>query len=102
MHAIPSWYRTDWPRSTFRFFDSGTPSLPAIPAPTPPVTANNSASLEVQQAEYRQQLRRKSLNQTIYAGANPPAAGANPVGTNAAQTGAAPSASSGGGMTKTG
>lgn len=78
-------------------------ALPSPAVAAPPVTANNAAALSVQQAEYRQQLRRKSLNQTIYAGATggyKPAGGSSAPGANAVQAGAAPSVS--GGPTKTG
>ena len=52
----------------------GQPSqqVPAAPTPTPPVTPNNAASIAVEQATYRQQLRRKGIGQTTYAGANMP------------------------------
>lgn len=82
----------------------GGPSIPAVPPPAPPVQANNAASLSVQQSEYRQQLRRKSLNQTIYAGADGGYKGGGQTttapGANAVQSGAAPSIGSG--ATKTG
>lgn len=45
------------------------PSL-ITPPPSPPPEPNNAASLAVQQALQRQQLRRKSLLQTIHAGNN--------------------------------
>lgn len=97
----PSSLTEHWPKSAFRY---GGGSLPAAPTPTPPVQANNAASLSVQQSEYRQQLRRKSLNQTIYAGATggykPAGAGSSAPGATAVQAGAAPSVSTGG--TKTG
>jgi hypothetical protein len=85
-----------------RYFGGGG-ALPAPPEAAPPVQANNSASLSVQQAEYRQQLRRKSLNQTIYAGATGGygGAGGTSPGANSVQSGAAPSVASGG-ATKTG
>ena len=47
-----------------------TPASPAVPNATPPPSANNAASLAVEQATYRQQLRRKSISGTIFAGAN--------------------------------
>ncbi len=79
-------------------------ALPAAPTPTPPVQANNAASLSVQQSEYRQQLRRKSLNQTIYAGATggykPTGSSSVAPGANAVQSGAGPSVSTG--ATRTG
>ena len=45
----------------------GSPSVsqPAVPTPTAPATPNNAASLAVEQATYRQQLRRKSIANTI-------------------------------------
>ena len=49
-----------------------TPQVPQAPTPTPPVTPNNAASIAVEQATYRQQLRRKGIGQTTYAGANMP------------------------------
>jgi hypothetical protein len=49
-----------------------TPQVPEAPTPTPPVTANNAASMAVEQSTYRQQLRRKGIGQTTYAGANMP------------------------------
>jgi hypothetical protein len=45
-----------------------TPTVPEAPIPTPPVTANNAASVAVEQATYRQQLRRKGIGQTVFAG----------------------------------
>ena len=66
----------------------GSPALPAVPNPTPPPTANNAASLAVEQATYRQQLRRKSIGSTNTAGAGayvPPTPNAAP---GAAPTGA--------------
>jgi hypothetical protein len=91
-----------WPKSTFRFLGGGG-LLPAAPISNPPVQANNAASLSVQQSEYRQQLRRKSLNQTIYAGATGGmgGGGSNVPGQNAVQSGSGPSVASGG-ATKTG
>ena len=53
---------------------SSTPQVPQAPTPTPPVTPNNAASIAVEQATYRQQLRRKGIGQTTYAGANMPSA----------------------------
>ena len=47
----------------------GSPASPVVPSATPPPTANNAASLAVEQATYRQQLRRKNISSTIYAGA---------------------------------
>ena len=41
---------------------------PTIPTATPPPTANNAASLAVEQATFRQQLRRKSISSTITPG----------------------------------
>ena len=49
-----------------------TPTVPDAPIPTPPVTQNNAASVAVEQATYRQQLRRKGIGQTTFAGANMP------------------------------
>ena len=49
-----------------------TPQVPTAPTPTPPVTPNNAASVAVEQATYRQQLRRKGIGQTTFAGANMP------------------------------
>ena len=49
-----------------------TPTVPDAPTPTPPVTQNNAASVAVEQATYRQQLRRKGIGQTTFAGANMP------------------------------
>jgi hypothetical protein len=54
----------------------GSPSEPTIPAPTAPPTANNAASLAVEQATFRQQLRRKSIlstNTNAGPGYTPPA-----------------------------
>ena len=51
----------------------GSPASPVVPSATPPPSANNAASLAVEQATYRQQLRRKSISSTIFAGANPTA-----------------------------
>jgi hypothetical protein len=51
---------------------SSTPQVPTAPTPTPPVTPNNAASIAVEQATYRQQLRRKGIGQTTFAGANMP------------------------------
>ena len=45
-----------------------TPQVPTAPTPTPPVTPNNAASVAVEQATYRQQLRRKGIGQTVFAG----------------------------------
>jgi len=45
-----------------------SPSVPMAPTPTPPVTQNNAASIAVEQATYRQQLRRKGIGQTVFAG----------------------------------
>ena len=52
----------------------GSPSVsqPAVPTPTAPATPNNAASLAVEQATYRQQLRRKSIATTITPQAAPP------------------------------
>ena len=49
-----------------------TPQVPTAPTPTPPVTPNNASSVAVEQAAYRQQLRRKGIGQTTFAGANMP------------------------------
>ena len=49
-----------------------SPTVPTAPTPTPPVTPNNAASVAVEQATYRQQLRRKGIGQTTFAGANMP------------------------------
>ena len=59
------------------------PAQPVVPSATPPPSANNAASLAVEQATYRQQLRRKSISSTITAGANPvgPAGGMTGVQT---------------------
>lgn len=82
-------------------------ALPAIPPPTPPVSPNSAAVLDVQQAQKRQNLRRKNISSTMMAGAG--AAGGfdsnggykgNPFTTGPGAAGAAPSVSSGG--TKTG
>lgn len=42
----------------------GQQQSPVIPTPTAPPTANNAASLAVEQATFRQQLRRKSMLST--------------------------------------
>ena len=54
---------------------------PVVPTATPPPGTSNSASLAVEQATYRQNLRRKNMASTIYAGAGPyaPAAGTSPA-----------------------
>lgn len=76
-------------------------ALPAIPPPTPQVSPNSAAVLDVQQAQKRQNLRRKNISSTMMAGAGAAgAASGNPVTTGPGATGAAPSVSSGG--TKTG
>lgn len=77
-------------------------SLPTIPTPTPPVSPNAQAVTDVQQAQARQNLRRRSISSTMM-GAG--ATGGYTPSTNASTTGAgasgsAPSVSSGG--TKTG
>jgi hypothetical protein len=46
----------------------GDQTQPAIPTPTPPPSANNAASLAVEQATYRQALRRKTIQSTITPG----------------------------------
>ncbi len=58
-----------------------TPASPAVPNATPPPSANNAASLAVEQATYRQQLRRKSISSTIFAGANAPVGSGGMSGT---------------------
>jgi hypothetical protein len=55
----------------------GAPAQPAVPNATPPPTANNAASLAVEQATLRQQLRRKSIADTMKAGAGAYTAPAN-------------------------
>ena len=45
-----------------------SPTVPAAPTPTPPVAQDNAASIAVEQATYRQQLRRKGIGQTVFAG----------------------------------
>ena len=59
----------------------GAPAAPTVPNPTPPVTPNNQASLAVEQATFRQQLRRKSLQSTNTnaGGAYVPPAGTAPM-----------------------
>lgn len=47
----------------------GNQSEPVVPSATPPPGTNNAASLAVEQATYRQNLRRKNMSSTIYAGA---------------------------------
>ena len=65
----------------------GTPASPTIPSPTPPPTANNAASLAVEQATFRQQLRRKNIGSTNLApaGAYQPPAGTAPISPGAGQ-----------------
>ncbi len=47
----------------------GSPAAtPTPPNATPPPTANNAASLAVEQATFRQQLRRKSIQNTMTPG----------------------------------
>ena len=53
-----------WPRVAFRFGGGGG-TAPTVPNATPPVSPNNSASLAVEQATFRQQLRRKSIQNTM-------------------------------------
>lgn len=82
--------------------DSSQPAEPTIPTPTAPVTPNSSATRDTEQALYRQQLRRKSISSTMYAGATGGYQGpTNAKGqTGPGQAGAAPSVGTGG--TKTG
>jgi hypothetical protein len=56
----------------------GSPAQPVVPSATPPPGTNNAASLAVEQATFRQNLRRKNMSSTIYAGAGgyQPGAGA--------------------------
>jgi hypothetical protein len=58
----------------------GQPASPVVPTPTAPASPNNSASLAVEQATFRQQLRRKSINSTITGagGGYTPPAGVGP------------------------
>jgi hypothetical protein len=71
-----------WPACAFRFGGGGG-TAPTVPNATPPPTANNSASLAVEQATFRQQLRRKSILNTVtpQGGAAPyiPGAGSAPL-----------------------
>lgn len=46
------------------------PAEPATPTAAAPPSSNNAATLSVEQATYRQQLRRKGISSTIMAGAN--------------------------------
>ena len=46
-----------------------TTAVPAVTPATPPVSPDAHAVVDVQQNLVRQQLRRKSLSSTIYAGA---------------------------------
>jgi hypothetical protein len=72
-------------------------AVPAVTPATPPVSPDASAVVDVQQNLIRQQLRRKSLSSTIYAGATGGWTPTIPSGTTGAT---APSVS--GGPTKTG
>lgn len=93
--------RKQWEQQQ-HFGGGGSVATPAVPNPTPPPTANNAASLAVEQAQYRQQLRRKNIASTIYAGATGGYQPASTAGqTGAGQQGAAPSVGGSGG-TKTG
>lgn len=73
-------------------------AVPAVSPATPPVSPDASAVVDVQQNLIRQQLRRKSLSSTIYAGATGGWTPTIPSGGGAGAT--APSVS--GGPTKTG
>ena len=79
---------------------SSTPQVPAAPTPTPPVTPNNAASIAVEQATYRQQLRRKGIGQTVFAGSKGSwsnAAGLQGYSAGMVPPGAAPTGSIGSG-----
>ncbi len=52
------------------FGGSSQPAQPAVPTASAPPSSTNAASLAVEQATYRQSLRRKGISSTIYAGAN--------------------------------
>ena len=59
----------------------GQAQQPTVPTPTAPASPNNAASLAVEQATFRQQLRRKSINSTITGagGGYVPPAGSGPM-----------------------
>lgn len=91
-----------WPRHAHLFKGGSAPvqQLPDPIAPTPPVSASSQAVTDVQTNLKKQQLRRRSISSTMYAGAtggwNPAASGAG----NGLPQG--PSVATGAGFQKTG
>lgn len=82
-----------WPKHSFCFLGGGGPQQPAAPAPVPapPVTTNAPEVIQAEQDLAQQNLIKKSVKNTIYAGDTPynpagPAPAPNAPGAGAGPT----------------